>query len=112
MFANSHPYVQGFDGTTAIQYLRSQFLNGTVSNDTATVYLTDDLTQTGNPMFTAIHHITVTTYLTTGDTWSASQSLSTDLKTFTFDVLESNAMGAVSKATSAPTYTIAVFGEP
>jgi hypothetical protein len=112
MFADSHPYVQGFNGTTPIQYLRSQFLNGSVSNGSATVYLTDDLTQTGNPMFSAIHHVTVTTYLTTGDTWSASQSLSTDLKTFTFDVLENNAAGAVFKTTSAPTYTVAVFGEP
>ena len=112
MFADSHPYVQGFNGTTPIQYLRSQFLNGTAGSTTITLYLTDDGTSTGNPMFSAIQHVTITSYSANADTWGAGQTLSSDLKTLTFDVLQVTAMGAVIKTTVNPTYTVAVFGEP
>ena len=106
------PDIQGFNGTNAIQYLKTQYQSGSVSNGTATVYLTDDTTATGTPMFSAVHHVSVTTYSTDADTFTSVQSLSSDLKTLTFDVLQYTSIGGVVKISGTLTYTVAAFGEP
>ncbi len=63
-------------------------------------------------MFSAVHHASVTTYSTEADTVTSLQSLSSDLKTLTFDVLQYTAIGGVVKTSTTPTYTVAAFGEP
>ncbi len=102
MFTNTYPTIQGFDGTTAIQNLREQYLSGTTIVGSVTLYLTDNGATDGNPMFSAVHHVTVTP-VSPSNLYGAVQSLSTDLKTLTF---------IIPGCTQATPYTVAVFGEP
>ena len=80
----------------------SQYLSGSTADGNATVYLTDNGATDGNPMFSTIHHVTITPVSTLNLT-ACVQSLSTDLKTLMF---------TVPGAMSLTPYTIAVFGEP
>ena len=102
MFGANNPTIQGFDGTTAIENLRAQYLSGTTAGGNVTVYLTDNGEIDGNAMFTAIHHVTITP-VSTANVFGVMQSLSTDLKTLVF---------AIPGVTVSTPYTIAVFGEP
>ena len=98
----NYPTIQGFDGTTPLEHLRAQYLSGSTASGSATVYLTDNGAADGNPMFSAIHNVTVTP-VSTSNLFGAIQSLSTDLKTLVF---------SIPGATVSTPYTIAVFGEP
>ncbi|KAI9789631.1 MAG: hypothetical protein M1835_001525 [Candelina submexicana] len=89
------PQILGLNGANPIQYLQSQFLTGQAAGGSVTVYATDDVRATGNPLFSAIHHVSVTP-ATTGI------AVSTDLRTVTASVA----------AADATAISVAVFGEP
>ena len=101
------PDIQGFDGGTAIQYLKAQFLSGSTSNGNVTVYATTDQTATG--LFSVIHHVNVTPYL---DSTTATQMPFVSGTTVTTGGSNMTLVNTVALCNSPITYTVAIYGEP
>lgn len=113
MFGPSYPYIQGFVSSppASVNYLRERFISGTTTNGSATIYVTDDDTSAGEPLFATVNHINVTPKSSSDSVWAVVGPLSADRKSFTFTVLKTNGMGGIAGTGSVP-YTVAVFGLP